>query len=360
MERKTWIDVLRGMAMLLVVMGHCIGFTDNPINRMILCFHMVLFYFISGLTFSPSRYGSLKSGLRIKILGIGLQYICFSLMGIVLYYVFAFMGLYDKGHTVSLFNTFVGMLFPDGHIGSLVTMGFWFVYDIIILDLICLTVYYSCKRRDWSLCILPAIYIVSMYFANIDVILRQSVGLLFFILGKLTMNMMQSKIDFSKLSLGGGKYTLIIISAIMLSVLYYSSFFNKPVYMYKFEVGDIFIFTINAVLGVVAFVMLALFIKSNYIFEWIGRNTLPILFSHFALQRFFYLIANTLFPALKKDYGEYVWSTTPFWIITFIFLVLMSGLFACVMNRYFPSFIGKGRLKEIVKFNVYNKKNILF
>ena len=130
--------------------------------------------------------------------------------------------------------------------------------------------------------------------------------------------------------------------------------------MYKFEVGDIFIFTINAVLGVVAFVMLALFIKSNYIFEWIGRNTLPILFSHFALQRFFYLIANTLFPALKKYYGEYVWSTTPFWIITFIFLVLMSGLFACVMNRYFPSFIGKGRLKEIVKFNVYNKKNILF
>lgn len=202
MERRAWIDVLRGMAMLLVILGHCIGFTDNPINRMILCFNMALFYFINGLTFLPSKYGSLKNGLRIKFLGIGLQYMCFSLIGIVLYYVFAFMGFHERGHTVSLFKALVGIFFPDGHIGSLVTMGFWFVYDIIVMDLVCLTVYYSCKRRNLSLCILPVIYIICMSLANMDVILRQSVGFLFFILGKQTMNMMKSKIEFRKLSLG--------------------------------------------------------------------------------------------------------------------------------------------------------------
>ena len=204
MERKTWIDVLRGMAMLLVVLGHCIGFTDNPVNRMILCFHMVLFYFISGLTFSPSRYVTLRNGIKAKFLGIGLQYICFSMMGIALYYALAFMGLQENGHTVSLFKAFAGMFFPDGHIGMLVTMGFWFVYDIIVLDLICLTVYFSYKKQKWQLCVLPVIYIVCMSFANIDIVLRQSVGLLFFLLGQQTMNMMQSKIDFRKLSLGGG------------------------------------------------------------------------------------------------------------------------------------------------------------
>lgn len=345
MERKTWIDVLRGIAMLLVIMGHCIGFIDNPINRMILCFHMVLFYFISGLTFSPSRYGSLKRGFKAKFLGIGLQYICFSLMGIVLYYALAFMGLQENGHTVNLFKAFAGMFFPDGHIGSLVTMGFWFVYDIIVLDLICLTFFYSYKTQKWPLCVIPAIYIVCMSFSNIDVILRQLTGLLFFMLGKLAMNMIKYKIDLRKLSLGG-KCTLITVSAILLVVLYYSSFCNVPVYMYKFEIGDVFIFSINAVLGIVAFVMLALFVNSNRILEWIGRNTLPILFSHFALQRFFYLIANILFPSMKKEYGEYVWSTTPFWIATFVFLILTSSLFAYITNRFFPSFVGKGELKN--------------
>ena len=357
MERKTWIDVLRGMAMLLVVLGHCIGFTDNPVNRMILCFHMVLFYFISGLTFSPSRYVTLRNGIKAKFLGIGLQYICFSMMGIALYYALAFMGLQENGHTVSLFKAFAGMFFPDGHIGMLVTMGFWFVYDIIVLDLICLTVYFSYKKQKWQLCVLPVIYIVCMSFANIDIVLRQSVGLLFFLLGQQTMNMMQSKIDFRKLSLGGGKCTLIFISVILLIVLYYSSFCNIPVYIYKFEIGDIFIFTINAVLGIVAFVMLALFVNSNRVFEWIGRNTLPILFSHFALQRSFYLIANILFPSMKKDYGEYVWSTTPFWVVTFVFLVLASSLFAYMINRYFPSLIGKGKLREKLVLNLHGKIN---
>lgn len=38
---------------------------------------------------------------------------------------------------------------------------------------------------------------------------------------------------------------LIVVSVIMLVVLYYSSFRNIPVYMYKFEIGDVFIFTVN-------------------------------------------------------------------------------------------------------------------
>lgn len=276
-------------------------------------------------------------------------------MGIALYYTLAFMGLQETGHTVSPFKAFVGMFFPDGHIGSLITMGFWFVYDIIILDLICLTVYYSYKEMKWSFCVIPVIYIVCMSFANIDVVLRQSVGLLFFILGKLTMNLMQNKIELRNLSLGGGKCMLIVVSVIMLVVLYYSSFRNIPVYMYKFEIGDVFIFTVNAVLGIVAFVMLASFANSNCILEWVGRNTLPILFSHFALQRFFYLIANILFPSMKEEYGEYVWSTIPFWFATFVFLVLASSLFAFIMNKYFPSFIGKCKLKEFLKFNIYKK-----
>lgn len=124
---------------------------------------------------------------------------------------------------------------------------------------------------------------------------------------------------------------------------------NVPVYMYKFEIGDIRLFGFNAILGTFSCVILALFIKTNSFMEWIGRNTLAILFSHFALQRFFYLVINIIFPSMKKEYGEYVWSMTPFWIVTFIFLVPAACLFAYIMERFFPSFIGKGKLKKCVR-----------
>ena len=46
--RILWIDAARGIAILLVILGHCIGSLDDPGNKVILSFHMPLFFFISG------------------------------------------------------------------------------------------------------------------------------------------------------------------------------------------------------------------------------------------------------------------------------------------------------------------------
>ena len=53
-KRVLWIDVARGIAILLVVLGHCIGNLFNPGNRFILAFHMPLFFFLSGMCISES------------------------------------------------------------------------------------------------------------------------------------------------------------------------------------------------------------------------------------------------------------------------------------------------------------------
>ena len=53
-KRVLWIDVARGIAILLAVFGHCIGKLFNPGNRFILAFHMPLFFFLSGMCISES------------------------------------------------------------------------------------------------------------------------------------------------------------------------------------------------------------------------------------------------------------------------------------------------------------------
>lgn len=48
-KRIEYIDTARGIAILLVVLGHCLPSTTGVTNRVILCFHMPLFFFLSGM-----------------------------------------------------------------------------------------------------------------------------------------------------------------------------------------------------------------------------------------------------------------------------------------------------------------------
>ena len=58
-QRLAWVDSMRGLAILLVVLGHSIGTLTDPMNRFILSFHMPVFFFVSGLV------GRCKNGSEI-------------------------------------------------------------------------------------------------------------------------------------------------------------------------------------------------------------------------------------------------------------------------------------------------------
>lgn len=48
-KRNEQIDVARGIAILLVILGHSFYSIEAPLNKIILTFHMPLFFFLSGL-----------------------------------------------------------------------------------------------------------------------------------------------------------------------------------------------------------------------------------------------------------------------------------------------------------------------
>lgn len=63
-NRILWIDCLKGIAILLVVIGHN---ANETISRFFFCFHMPLFFILSGFLFSPKPYKQhlLKSAKRL-------------------------------------------------------------------------------------------------------------------------------------------------------------------------------------------------------------------------------------------------------------------------------------------------------
>ena len=61
-DRIVWVDILRGISMLLIVYGHIIIHCDklSPLNKYIMSFHVPIFFLISGFIFSVKeniKYG---------------------------------------------------------------------------------------------------------------------------------------------------------------------------------------------------------------------------------------------------------------------------------------------------------------
>ena len=81
--RIEWVDILKGLAILLVVVGH-MGYaegTANPGRVLIYSFHMPLFFMLAGYTaaLSFSRNGNLLKFVERRFLSVMVPYICWML-----------------------------------------------------------------------------------------------------------------------------------------------------------------------------------------------------------------------------------------------------------------------------------------
>lgn len=75
-KRIEWIDISKGLGIILVIMGHTIAL---KYSRSIYAFHMPLFFLISGLVFNIDKYSSSKSLMKAKAKGLLKPYIIMAL-----------------------------------------------------------------------------------------------------------------------------------------------------------------------------------------------------------------------------------------------------------------------------------------
>ena len=72
-KRMEYIDMMKGFAMILVILGH-IWYIPQPLKICIYFFHIPLFFFLSGFTFSIKKYTSFKPFFMKKFKTIMLPY----------------------------------------------------------------------------------------------------------------------------------------------------------------------------------------------------------------------------------------------------------------------------------------------
>lgn len=125
-ERNSWIDCLKGVAILLVIWGHTQGI--SPINTWVQTFHVPIFLGISGYLFceKEKRISSFVSTLK----KVGWPYIWFSLFAIVIdaVYAFVFKGsviesiIIDVYKTVSLYGIMAIWYLPSYAIATYIIL----------------------------------------------------------------------------------------------------------------------------------------------------------------------------------------------------------------------------------------------
>jgi len=78
-SRLHYIDIAKGLAMLLVIIGHC-SYSEKELVGWLYSFHMPLFFALSGFTFRPDKYKNLSNVIAVKGRQLILPYFYFSFL----------------------------------------------------------------------------------------------------------------------------------------------------------------------------------------------------------------------------------------------------------------------------------------
>ncbi len=131
-QRIEYIDIAKGIGMLLVVWGHImIGGWTNPF---IYAFHIPLFFFISGMMFRRNTQGGFKTFLIKRIKTIVLPYLFYSFISWGVWVAYNLL-LHNtvESYVMPLVQTFIG----QGSGGFLVhNVPLWFVTCLVVVEVL--------------------------------------------------------------------------------------------------------------------------------------------------------------------------------------------------------------------------------
>ncbi len=267
-ERNCLIDVMRGIGIILVLLGH--RSLPNIMVKMIYAFHMPLFFFISGYLYRKCEFGKFVSNKIKKII---IPYIIFWLISAIIGFFAYKSGIIDNFDFDKLVEQFVYYT-PNGFWNG----PLWFLPCLFVVEILfCFINQYLNKYSSLiSFFVIPFLgYLCSRY--NIYLIFKIDIaftGLFFYSLGNYISNKRKLTNKFNK------KYFLLDIPIFIISIF---KFNNLIVQMIIGKYGNYILFLLNAVLGIYLTYQFACIIKDSFIFQTIGRESLIIMALHFII-----------------------------------------------------------------------------
>lgn len=309
-KRMAFVDIARGIAIILVVLGHCDNFNSYfRIEKFNGLFFMPLFIFISGYFSKENKIVSFKKlyiHLKKRIPKLYLFYLRWELLFLILTNIFFKIGFYSSGVDYGgkniypitslkiLLKKIIEIIFLMGR--EPFCGAFWFIISLIFIIIGYSVINYFVNklfgdRTEKLKNIFIGIIMILLFFIgcvmsktiNIPRISPSITMMIFYYLGYMSNNL---KIKFNNIY-------IVLFNIITLSVLY--NFGSVSMNSNSFPNGW-FLIT-SSLSGIYLCMFISKKIentKLSGVFEYIGKNTLPIIALHFISFKFAMIIQYLL------------------------------------------------------------------
>lgn len=268
-NRLNWIDVAKGIGMILVIAGHVQ--TVPVVKGIIYSFHMPLFFFISGFLYKAENYKRFSVLLKNKAKTLLVPYVIFAVVSYAIYFIWERKVL----ETDDWSGPLIGFLLSNSSALSLNT-PLWFLTCLFVVH-----IYYffiqKVNNKKLVVLVIPVALIVvaEIYRTQIETPLPWSahtaiMGTLFFHIGVVVKrfktfecfknNALDWSILFMSLCVGGSLLNNKVMRPDMLGDIYNNMFLYVP----------------TALFGICAVCLLSQTISSRSI-SFVGRHTLTFL-----------------------------------------------------------------------------------
>lgn len=347
-KRIEWVDIAKGIGIVLVVVGHAP--TGDMLRAYIYSFHMPLFFLVAGYTFKPDRFSTLAALAKSRVRPLLHPYFIFALLGYVVW--FFVLSKFGEDRMESLTDKL--LVFAHIFYSSFTkfTQGvqevrepfmrfngpIWFLTALFTTTLLFYLLNGWAKSRQTILLLLLVVsslmgYVFSLYAGfrlpwGADI---ASVGVLFFGAGYLLARF-KPFVDMGRLALAAG----LLFTSLASVVIWH---FNGSTGMAALKFGASFpLFLLGGLSGSLMVLFACRLIDTAPFLSYLGRNSLTILVLH--LRFFFPLIKAVQIYALSIPLSLY--TEQPAWGLLFAAVALLLCLPAIeIINRYLPFLIGK-------------------
>lgn len=283
-ERIRYMDILKGLAIIMVVMGHC----DAKGGKLIYLFHMPLFFFISGY-FYNEKY-SPKILIKKRIKSLYLPFIKYEIIFLVFHNIFYKLNLYNLQSSspvskYSLNDILINLI----HIGlfdgtEMLLSPFWFLACLFIVTIIfCMILNITNKLKLKE--IVTALIVIILLMLG-ELLTKMNINIVVSPFCKEIFNVSLVALFFFYIGFIYKKCELKIaisskIAFIAFIILCISAKMNFKVDMRINYYSNFLVFVVDAILGI--YFMLTLIkkldkLKFEFIFlKYAGKNTITIM-----------------------------------------------------------------------------------
>lgn len=324
------IDILKGIAILLMILDHCFGWGQGIfLHSVIQSFHMPLFFIVGGYLWKTK--GNCIEFIRHKIRTILVPHFNFAVIYSFVFVCLLALHKMNAGGAKSILALFV---FPTRLDLTMFASPLWFLQAFFLTEIAFTIIKEKYEENyGWIILIITMLGIIysKMFSFMLPFAIEPfSTGILFFYIGFKLKNVKIIKIEEKKC------WLMIPLIVIWLVLVY----LNGCVDMRSARYYNPILYICNGVLGTIIFWNISSLI-SRYFY------LLNVMFRHFSTYSITYLCTHYIFVFYGKGFlhDNLDLPDTVMKIILFICVILICWILNRIIMKYIPWIVGKASLK---------------